>query len=167
MLTRMKTLLRTLLYLALIVWLGAEIFLPIVAAAVFGALPRDQHTAGTIVGALLRTLHGMGFVCAIVLLVLLAVAPACNIYKSRMVMAPMILVVIMIALTAWSQYGIIPAMDRDQVAAGGAIDTTDTTSPTTADFNKLHNRSMLVEEAIILLGLTTVVLVAGAETARN
>jgi hypothetical protein len=31
----MKTLLRTLLYLALIVWLGAEIFFPVVAAITF------------------------------------------------------------------------------------------------------------------------------------
>jgi hypothetical protein len=33
-------------------------------------------------------------------------------------------------------------------------------------FNKLHNRSEHVEEAILLLGLATVVLVARAETAR-
>jgi hypothetical protein len=162
----MKTLLRTLIYLALVVWLGAEIFLPIVAATAFGTLARDPHSAGTIVGTLLRTLHTMGFVCGIALLVLLAVAPTVNIYKSRTVMAPMILAVIMIALTAYSQYGIIPAMDRDRVAAGGAIDTTDAASPTTADFNRLHNRSVLVEEAIILFGLATVVLVARAETAR-
>ncbi len=53
----MKTLLRTLLYLALIVWLGAEIFFPVVAAITFGTLPGDTHTAGTIVGELLRILH--------------------------------------------------------------------------------------------------------------
>ena len=166
MLTRMKTLLRTLLYLALVVWLGAEIFLPIVAATAFGTLAGDPHRAGAIVGALLRTLHGMGFVCGVVLLALLALAPAWNIYKSGTVMPPKILALIMIAHTAWSQFGIIPAMDRDRVAAGGAIDIADTTSTTTADFNKLHNRSVLVEEAIILLGLATVVLVARAETAR-
>ncbi len=166
MLTRMKTLLRTLLYLALIVWIGAEIFLPVVAATAFGTLAKDPHAAGTIVGSLLRTLHGMGFVCGIVLLALLALAPAWSIYKSGAVMAPMILALIMIALTAYSQYGIIPAMDRDRVAAGGAIDTADATSAITADFNRLHNRSVLVEEAIILLGLATVALVARAETAR-
>ena len=46
----MKTLLRTLLYLALIVWLGAEIFFPVVAAITFGTLQGATHTAGTIVG---------------------------------------------------------------------------------------------------------------------
>ena len=72
----MKTLLRTLLYLALIVWLGAEAFFPIVAAITFNTLLPDTHTAGAIVGQLLRIVHGMGLVCAMVALALLALAPA-------------------------------------------------------------------------------------------
>jgi hypothetical protein len=40
----MRTLLRTLLYLALIVWMGAEIFFPIVAAVTFTTLRADTHT---------------------------------------------------------------------------------------------------------------------------
>jgi hypothetical protein len=72
--------------------------------------------------------------------------------------------VLMIGLTAYSQFAIIPAMERDRIAAGGAIDTSDTASPYTQDFNKLHGRSTLVEEAVILLGLATVILIARAET---
>ena len=53
----MKIVLRTLLYLALIVWLGAEIFFPVVAAITFNTLLPDTHTAGTIVGHLLGILH--------------------------------------------------------------------------------------------------------------
>ena len=45
----MKTLLRTLLYLAFIVWLGAEIFFPVVAAITFTVLRAETHTAGTTV----------------------------------------------------------------------------------------------------------------------
>ena len=60
----MKTLFRTLLYLSLIVWLGAEIFFPVVAAVTFQTLQPDTHTAGTIVGTLLRILHGTGIVVA-------------------------------------------------------------------------------------------------------
>jgi hypothetical protein len=162
----MKTLLRTLLFLSLIVWIGAEIFFPIVAAITFGSLPGSTHTAGTIVGQLLRILHGMGIVSGLVLLALMALAPAWNIYKPRAVLAPMILVILMLACTAYSQYGIIPAMERDRAAAGGAIDTTDTTDPTTIHFNKLHNRSERVEGVSLLLGITTVVLVAWAESSR-
>jgi len=162
----MKTLLRSLLYLALIVWLGAETFFPVVASTAFNTLQPDTHSAGLIVGHLLRVLHGMGFASGIVALALLALAPAWNIYKPRAVLAPMALVVLMMACTAFSQYAIIPAMDRDRAAAGGAIDATDPANPVTADFNKLHKRSENVELAILLLGFATVVLVAHAETAR-
>lgn len=162
----MRTLLRTLLYLAFIVWLGAEIFFPVVAAITFMVLRAETHTAGTIVGELLRILHGMGIVSGLVVLALMALAPAWGIYKPHAVLAPMTLVVLMLACTAYSQYGIIPAMERDRAAAGGAIDTADSTNPTTVHFNKLHNRSEHVEEAILLLGLITIMFVARAESNR-
>jgi hypothetical protein len=163
----MKTLLRTLLSLSLIVWLGSEIFFPIVAAVAFTTLRPDTHTAGTIVGQLIRTLHGMGLVSGMVALAVMALAPAWGIYKPRAVLAPMVLLVLMIAGTVYSQFGIIPAMERDRIAAGGAIDAVDATNPVTAHFNKLHSRSEFVEETILLLGLATVVLVASAETTRS
>jgi hypothetical protein len=161
----LKTLLRTLLYFALIVWLGAEIFFPIVAAITFTTLQPDTHTAGSIVGQLLRILHGMGLVSGMVTLALLALAPAWGIYKPRAVLAPIGLVVLMIAFTVYSQFAIIPAMERDRIAAGGAIDQADAANPSRIHFNKLHNRSEYVEEAILLLGLATVVLIARAESA--
>jgi hypothetical protein len=163
----LKTIIRTLLYLALIVWLGAEVFFPIVAAITFTTLQPDTHTAGAIVGQLLRILHGMGLVSGMVALALLALAPAWSIYKPRAVMAPMGLVVLMIAFTVYSQFAIIPAMERDRIAAGGAIDQADAANPSRIHFNKLHNRSEHVEEAILLLGLATVVLVAIAESRKS
>jgi hypothetical protein len=155
----MKTLLRTLLYLALVVWLGAEIFFPIVAATTFGVLQPNTHTAGAIVGQLLRILHGMGLVSGMVAL-------AWNLYKPRTVLAPMVLLIAMIAGTVYSQFAIIPAMEMDRLAAGGAIDAADATNPSRIHFQKLHQRSEQVEEAILLLGLATVVLVAWAETEK-
>jgi Domain of unknown function (DUF4149) len=163
----MKTLLRTLLYLALIVWLGAEIFFPIVAAVTFSTLQADTHTAGTIVGHLLRILHGIGMVSGLVALALLALAPAWGIYKPRAVLAGMILILLMLVCTVYSQYGIIPAMERDRMAAGGAIDVQDGTNPAVAHFNMLHNRSEHVEMVILALGIATVVVVAKAETSRD
>jgi len=162
----MKTLLRTLLSYALIVWIGSEIFFPIVAAITFNSLQPNTHAAGTIVGQLLRILHGMGLVAGVVALAVLALAPAWGIHKPRAVLAPMALLVVMIAATVYSQFGIIPAMDRDRIAAGGAIDGTDLTNPATMHFNRLHQRSVVVEEAVLLLGLATVVLVAWAESTR-
>jgi hypothetical protein len=162
----MKTLLRTLLYLALIVWLGAEIFFPIVAAISFGTLRPDTHLAGAIVGQLLRILHGMGMVSGVVAIALLALAPAWGIYKPRTVLAPMTLIVIMIALAVYSQYSIIPSMERDRIAAGGAIDQADAANPSRIHFNKLHERSEHVEEGILFLGIAVVALIARAESVR-
>jgi len=150
-----------------VVWLGAEIFFPVVAAITFNTLRPDTHTAGAIVGRLLRILHGMGMVSGIVILVLLALAPAWSTFRPRAVLAPMILVVLMIGATVYSQFGIIPAMERDRIAAGGAIDTTDPANPYTARFNKLHDRSEHVEVAILLMGIATVALVAWAEVTHG
>jgi len=163
----LKTVLRTLLYLALIVWLGGEIFFPVVAAVTFTTLQPQTHLAGTIVGQLLRILHGMGLVSGMVALALLALAPAWGMYKPRSVLLPMALVVLMIGATVYAQFGIIPAMESDRIAAGGAIDTSDTTNPNTIHFNRLHNRSEHVEMVILLMGLVTVVLVARAESVKS
>ena len=163
----MKTILRTLLYLALIVWLGAEIFFPVVAAITFGTLSSNIGAAGTIIGQLIRIMHGMGLISGVIALALLALAPAWGIYKPKLVLAPMVLLVIMLACTVYSQFGIIPAMERDRSAVGGTIDTANAANPYTANFNKLHGRSVLVEEAVLLLGLATVVLVAKAETSKS
>ena len=163
----MKIVLRTLLYLALIVWLGAEVFFPVVAAITFMTLHPDTHTAGTIVGQLLRILHGMGLVSGLVALALLALAPAWSVYKPKTVLAPMILLVLMIASTCYSQFAIIPAMDRDRVAAGGDINAAEIGNPSRIHFNKLHVLSERVEEVVLIMGLVTVVLVARAETARD
>ena len=163
----MKTLFRTVLYLALIVWLGAEIFFPIVAAITFQTLLPNTHAAGAIVGHLLRILHVMGLVSGMVALALLALAPVWNIYKPRTVLAPMGLLTIMIGLTTYSQFGIIPAMEQDRIAAGGSINAVDVTNPSRVHFEKLHHRSVNVEGAILLLGLVTVVFVARAEAVKR
>ena len=162
----MKTVLRTLLYLALIVWLGAEVFFPVVAAITFMTLQPDTHTAGSIVGQLLRILHNMGLVSGLIALALLALAPAWGIYKPKTVLAPMILLIVMIACTCYSQFGIIPAMERDRIAAGGDINAADLANPARIHFNELHVRSERVEQVILLFGLATVVLVARAETVQ-
>jgi hypothetical protein len=162
----MKTLLRTLLYLSLIVWLGAEVFFPVVAAVTFTTLQPDTHAAGTIVRQLLTVLHGIGLVSGMVLLALLALAPAWGIYKPRAVLAPMVLAVAMIGLTVYAQYGIIPAMERDRIAIGGMVDSVDASDRNRIHFEHLHKRSEQVEQAVLLLGLAAVVLVARAETAR-
>jgi hypothetical protein len=162
----MRILFRTLLYLALITWLGAEIFFPMVAAITFETLRPDTHTAGMIVGSLLRIVHGMGLVSAMVAMALLALGGAWGIYKPRTVLVPMALLVLAVGLTIYSQFSIVPAMERDRINAGGAIDAAASDNPSRIDFEKLHRESENVEGVILLLGLATVVFVARAETGK-
>ncbi len=162
----MKLLLRTVLYLSLVVWLGAEVFFQFVAIVAVSTLPPDTRAAGTIVCALLRILHTIGLVAGPVALAMLVVAPFQRIYQPRMVWAPMALLSLMIAFTGYSQFGIIPAMGRDRIAVGGTEDSPNTATPSSIDFNRLHRRAEHIEEAILLLGLATVVLGAAGETSR-
>lgn len=116
-------------------------------------------------GQLLRILHEMGLVSGILALAMFALAPVAGVYKRRNVFAPMALLLLMICLTLYSQFSIIPAMEQDRVAAGGVIEAADVANPSRIDFEKLHHRAEHVEETILLLGLVTVALGAGAGTA--
>jgi hypothetical protein len=108
----------------------------------------------------------MGLSCGGIAFFLLARSSVWGIYKPRAVLAPMALLVLAVGLIVYSQKGIIPAMERDRVNAGGTIDAANATNPSRMDFEKLHRRSENVEGAILLLGLATVVFVARAETER-
>ena len=130
-------------------------------------LQPDTHTAGAIVGHLLRILHGMGLVSGVVALAVLALAPVWSVYKRDAVLLPMALLVLMLGLTVYSQVGIIPAMERDRIAVGGAINSADAANPSRVHFETLHHRSVDVEALILLLGLATVVLVTKAQTGKE
>jgi len=163
----MRTLLRSLLSLALVVWVGAEIFFPVVAATTFRILAPNTHTAGAIVGSLLRTLHWVGITAGVVAVAVLAVGPAWGFARSRVLLASIALLVVMLACTAYSQFVIIPAMDQDRIAAGGAIDQVAETHPARVHFNQLHKFSTKVEGVVLLAGLATIVLLAYSEAARS
>ena len=55
----MKTLLRALILLLVVLWLGGLMFFPVVAASAFGSIA-DTHVAGTIVRKCLLALHYEG-----------------------------------------------------------------------------------------------------------
>jgi len=160
----MKTLIRALVTLALVVWLGAESFFPVVAAVTFRQLNPDKHRAGAIVGELLRILHGIGLVAGVVIVALVALGLAWDVFRTRLALGALPLILAMMALTAYSQYGIIPAMERDRTAApGGAVDAMAATDAARIDFDALHRRSEHVEACVLLLGIGVVVCVAGAQ----
>ena len=80
----MKTLLRTLVWLALIVWLGGLFFFPVAASAAFSTIA-DTHTAGTIVAKCLNVLHHEGLYAGCLIVVLLAIGVATRVLPRLMV----------------------------------------------------------------------------------
>jgi len=155
----MKTLLRTIVWLALIFWLGGLLFFPIAAWASFSTIT-DTHTAGTIVAKCLNVLHHEGLIAGCVLIVFLAIGRAARQFRPSTTVLGVIVTLFMLACTAWSQYHIIPKMEADRIAVGGAIDSVPKSDPHHADFDRLHHLSEDVEEAIMIAGVVLVVLLA-------
>jgi hypothetical protein len=161
----MKTLVRALILLMLTVWLGGVFFFPVVAAVSFSSLP-DTHAAGTIVGLCLRILHYEGLGAGAFLVLLLIVSQIFRVYP-RSIAPAFVLVVLMLALTAFSQFSIIPRMERFRQHAGGAINTADSTNPDTIGFNRLHRLSTYVEEGVLIAGLLFIAVIAHAESSKQ
>jgi hypothetical protein len=156
----MKTLLRALILLLVVLWLGGVMFFPVVAASAFILLP-DTHAAGSVVGHCLRILHYEGLFAGMLIVLLLLAAHSVRTF-TRSVTAPVIVTLIMLALTAFSQFSIIPRMEKDRIAAGGVIDAVPPSDPSRIDFNKLHGLSEKVEEGVLLAGIVLVVLLASS-----
>jgi hypothetical protein len=154
----MRTFLRAVLWLLVVLWLGGLMFFPIVAASAFGSIT-DTHVAGTVVRKCLLALHSEGLVAGSLIVVLLLVAQTVGALKRR-VGGPVVVTLIMLGLTAFSQFWIIPKMESYRIAVGGSIDAVDRGDPNRAAFNKLHIISERVEEGVLLGGIVLVILLA-------
>ena len=145
------TFLRFLILFSLAVWLGALIFFPILAQTSFSVLP-STHLAGLVVRNYLVKLHCMAFASGLVFL------PSSSIYnrivfgRTRAFGLSHILVIIMLALTAISQFRIIPRMDALRASAE-EIGSLATDNPLRQQFDSLHAWSTRLEETVLLLGL--------------
>ncbi len=66
----------------------------------------------------------------------------------------------MLAITAYSQFVIIPSMERDRIAAGGEVETADIENPARAHFERLHVISERLEGLVLFCGLGVVLVLA-------
>ena len=148
--------LRFLMLLSLAAWIGALIFLPVIAQISFTVLP-SSHLAGLVVRNALIALHWIGLTGGGVFLV-------CSLCENRLargrfsLFSPThVIVVLMLALTAVSQFDIIPHMDSLQSSAGEIASLPDS-NPLRQKFDFLHRSSTLIEEAVLLLSLVVLYL---------
>ena len=140
---------RFLMLLSLAIWLGALIFFPAVAQTAFASLP--SHLAGLVVRGSLLKLHWLAFVCGFIFLASSITYNRLSLGRARARSASHILIFIMLALTAVSQFRIIPRMDALRSSAGEIASLPD--SPMRAQFDALHTWSTRLEETILVLGL--------------
>lgn len=145
----MSTLLRTVEFLCLSVWLGSDAFLSFVVAPGAFRVLAGADEAGAMVGFALGRMHLLGVVCGIVLLV----ARVLRTRTFASFVAPAALcVVLMIGLTVLSQRAVSPRMAvlRTQM---GSIQSAPDDSPLLAEFRRLHQRSVLLESGVLLGGI--------------
>jgi hypothetical protein len=148
----MQTILRTIEFLSLGLWLGADAFLSLVVAPGAFAVLGSRDSAGLMVGYSLTRLHFAGiFLGLLFLLAHLLRTRAVASFASALVLC----VVFMIALTAFSQFTVSKRMAvlRTQM---GSIQNTADSDPSRTEFNKLHKRSVFFEGSVLLLGLAGV-----------
>jgi hypothetical protein len=160
----MRTLFHSLVYLVLGLWLGALVFFGAVLAPIaFSQLPplfatpaAGIHAAGMIVGGTLVRLHWIGLFCGLIFLVVSVVARA----HYRTIIPQAVLVLVMMLLTAYSQFSIIPRMDTARDSVGGNVDAVAANNPGRQIFDRLHQRSVHVEGLILLCGVGALVATA-------
>ena len=153
--------LRYLMVLSLVVWLGGLIFFAFaVAPAAFAVLP-TRHLAGNIVARTIAILHWMGIVSGLLFLASSLLYSQFTRGTPHTFAARNIVIVLMLALTLISQFGIIPRMDTLR-ASIGEIDSVPLDNPARMQFDALHVWSTRVEAGVLLLGLVVVYLTASA-----
>lgn len=166
----MRTLLRSLILLALVVWVGGLLFFgAVVAPVAFGSLMPmftdpavGLGAAGLVVRDSLLHLHDIGLVCGIFLLILCIVERVTRATR-RSIVPQLALIAIMLGLTAYSQYSVIPHMESLRIQAGSAMFDPTSTNPARVDFNRLHNLSETLEEIVLVCGLGLIILYARPE----
>lgn len=152
------TILRFFMFLALAIWIGALIFFPVVAQISFMVLP-STHLAGLVVRNSLIDLHLMGMVAGIVFLVCSMIDNRVTVGRPRVFALSHIFIVIMLALTAISQFWIIPRMDVLRITMG-EISALPADNPMRAQFDALHGWSTRIETAVLVLGVIVLYSVA-------
>jgi len=152
--------LRFLMLLSLIAWIGGLIFFAfVVAPTAFQVLSPNTHLAGNIVGRALGKLHWIAIISGFVFL-------ASSLLYSRLADGTAhvfamrhVLICLMLGLTCFSQFWMIPRMDALRASVGDFATVT-LDNPARMQFDALHVWSTRVEGAVLLLGLVAIYLTA-------
>lgn len=153
--------LRFLMLLSLVVWIGGLIFFAFVLApTAFQVLP-NTHLAGNVVGRSLGKLHWLAIVSGIVFLISSLLYSRLSDGSTHAFALRHVVILVMLALTLFSQYWIIPRMDSLRASVGDFASLA-LNDPARIQFDALHVWSTRVEGAVLVLGLVAVYLTASS-----
>jgi uncharacterized membrane protein len=159
---RMQTILRTIEFLSLGLWLGSDAFLSFIIAPGAFSILGNRDAAGVMVGYSLARLHFAGIFLG--LLFLLSRLVRTRDFASFTSPAALC-VAMMVILTAASQFTVSNRMAklRRQMVS---IENTPENVPQRLAFNRLHHVSVACEGAVLLLGLAGVFLLVSESVSK-
>jgi uncharacterized membrane protein len=138
------SILRFLMLLSLVVWIGGLIFFAFVLApTAFQVLP-NTHLAGNVVGRSLGKMHGIAIISGIVFLITSLLYSRFTEGTAHVFAFRHLLIIVMLALTLLSQFWIIPRMDSLRASVGDFA-AVPLDNPARVQFDALHVWSTRVE----------------------
>ena len=150
----MSSVLRSLEFLALGLWLGSDVFLSFVVAPGAFQVLASRDAAGAIVGYSLTRMHLAGVALGVLLLLT-------RLLRTRDFGAlgspAAICVALMIVVTSVSQFTVSARMAALRVQMG-SVQATAAGSPLLTQFSKLHRVSVSLESTVLLLGFAAMFL---------
>ena len=164
----MQTFVRALRLYAMVAWVGGLAFFAFVVAPVaFGSLA-SAHQAGLVVGGTLRVLHWIGLVGGAVFCLGTGWLWTRSEDSARVgFRRELVLTGLMLVVTAYSQFRVLPAMEVDRALAGGEVETASLENPGRVDFERLHTLSERLEGFVLACGLGVVFLLARESRSRR
>jgi Domain of unknown function (DUF4149) len=146
---------------ALGTWVGAIIFFVVGVAPVAFAVLGNRDDAGALVRVSLGRLHTLGLICAVVFVVASLVAGGSLGALAR----PAVLGVILMAALTFTSQNVV--MKRMRILQGqmGSVDATPADNALRAEFDKLHNISVRLEGAVLLIGIASIFLMVRGDLA--
>jgi len=148
----MSSILRTIEFLALSLWLGSDVFLSFVVAPGAFRILGSRDAAGAMVGYSLTRMHLGGIALGILLLFVRLIRT--RTFASLATPAG-ICVAVMVVLTAISQFTVSQKMAALRVQMG-SIQATAADNPLLAEFTKLHRVSVSLESGVLLAGIAAI-----------
>jgi D-alanyl-lipoteichoic acid acyltransferase DltB (MBOAT superfamily) len=148
----MTTVLRIVRLYALAIWVGGLVFFGFVAAMAFKTLP-DAHEAGLVVRGALIALHHIGLVAGLVYLLCTLALLATQRDTHPIRAAELVLVLVMLVLTGYSEFSVLPRMETDRITLGGDVTKAPEDAPSKQHFDRLHTLSVRLEGVLLVEGL--------------